>query len=80
MTDWIKKGSRVTLSKIVIKEINNDVVRALMFDQYNNAEAVVVSVWDYPPDDRKFEVNLRPPNHGKLVIRDVDLGGYNASS
>lgn len=80
MSNWIKKGSRVTLSKIVVKKIDNDVVRALMFDQYNNAEAIVVSIWDYPSDNRKFEVNLRPPNHGKLVIKESDIGGSNASS
>ena len=71
----IKRGSWVRVSKVVIEAIDDGVVRALMFDELENADGIVVSIWKYPPDDRKFEVQLKPPNYGRLIVSESDIGG-----
>lgn len=47
--------------------------QTLKFDEFDNAEGVVTSVWDFPYDDPKLVVRLLPPNHGLLVLRHSDI-------
>lgn len=73
--NMIRKGSWVLINKVVAEAIDDGIVRVLMFDEYDNAMGIVVSIWNYPPDDRKFEVQLKPPNYGRLIVNEVDIGG-----
>lgn len=81
MTAWIKKGSRVLVS--AIKARKPEKYEVLHLDRYISASCVVVDVWEYPPEDPKFEVLILHPPAGvtrKIVVRASQIGGQDASS
>jgi hypothetical protein len=72
----IKKGSNVNVRAVKARKPKN--IRALHFDHFQGEKAIVVSVWKYPPHDKKFEVQILSPRSGsseskRIVVRESNL-------
>ena len=72
----IEKGSNVNVRAVKARKPKN--IRALHFDHYQGERGVVVSVWKYPPHDKKFDVQILSPRSGSLeskrvVVRESNL-------